>query len=109
MPLFPRSVIAVLVWGLDWCLCFLVLWPLLVLFCTSFDAPVLFQAAPGAVLLWSGYCPGSVCLFVVAIDALVVSVVAAGASVVAFGRCWFSRSFSLKHVDLHLSFLLVHG
>ncbi len=41
--------------------------------------------------------------------ALVISVVAAGASVVAFGRRWyFSRSFSRKHVGLHLSFLLVH-
>ncbi len=46
----------------------------------------------------------------VATGALVVSAVVAGASMVAFGRRWyFFRSFSRKHVGLHLSFLLVHG
>ncbi len=110
VPLFPRSVVADLVWGLDWCLCFLVLCLLLVLLCLSFGAPVLFQAALGAVLLWSGCCPWSVCLSIVATGALVVSVVAAGASVLAFDRSWYySRSFSRKHVGLHFSFLLVHG
>ncbi len=102
--------VAVLVWSLDRCLCFLVLWSLLVLLCSSFGAPALFQAAPGAVLLWSGYCPWSVYLSMVTTGALVVSVVAAHASVVAFGRRWyFSRSFSHEHVGLHLFFLFVHA
>ncbi len=78
VPLFPRSVVAVLVWSLDWCLYFLVLWSLLVLLCSSFDAPALFQAATGAVLLCSDYCPWSVCLSVV------TTVVAIGAFVLVF-------------------------
>ncbi len=151
VPLFLQSVVAVLVWSLDWCLSsfcgrcwclcarlsvllpcsrlllvpcccdlavvlslfaclWLLLWSLLVLLCSSFGAPAFFQAAPDAVLLWSGCCPWSVCLSVVATGALVLFVIAAGTSVVAFGRRWyFSRSFSRKHVGLHLSFLLDDG
>ncbi len=62
------------------------LWLLLVFLCSSFGAPALFQAAPGAVLLWSDCCPWSVCLSMVTTGALVLFVVASGASVIAFGR-----------------------
>lgn len=42
-----------------------------------------FQAAPGAILLWSGYYFWSVCLFVVTVGAFVVFVVAADSLMVA--------------------------
>ncbi len=98
VPLFPGSVVVVLIWGLDRCLCLLVLYSLLVLLCSSFGAPVLFQAAPDAVLLWSGCCPWSVCLSVVATGALVVSVVAASASVVALVDIGTFPSLSLTNM-----------
>ena len=56
----------------------------------SISISVLFQAAFGAILLWSGYYFWFVCLFMVAANTLVISVVAASVFVEDFLEGLFS-------------------